>query len=228
MRDVTYPPIIVAAKTAFRLLGQRFLMTGTENVPRSGGVLLAYNHIGYVDFVYGGLAANPSGRLVRFMAERELFFKSKDWRLQDITARSKIPKQAEIESHSFKTVGFARNLVNNYTFEQDRNQYLLIRLLARTQNSNLFLFLDQFKKRFPNSTFLPHVNLALAETTVERYKKLLDIQGINRADYDVAVNQANSLRADIQILQANLSKTVVRAPFSGVVGLRQTSNVYIV
>ena len=48
-------------------------MTGTEQCPRSGGVLLAYNHIGYVDFVYGGLAANPSGRLVRFMAKRELF-----------------------------------------------------------------------------------------------------------------------------------------------------------
>jgi 1-acyl-sn-glycerol-3-phosphate acyltransferase len=73
VRDLTYPPIIVTAKTAFRLLGQRFQMTGTEHVPRSGGVLLAYNHIGYVDFVYGGLAANPSGRLVRFMAKRELF-----------------------------------------------------------------------------------------------------------------------------------------------------------
>lgn len=73
MRDITYPPIIVAAKTGFRLLGQRFTMTGTENVPKTGGVLLACNHIGYVDFVYGGLAANPSGRLVRFMAKRELF-----------------------------------------------------------------------------------------------------------------------------------------------------------
>ncbi|GAA4705238.1 lysophospholipid acyltransferase family protein [Nocardioides conyzicola] len=73
MRDITYPPVIAAAKTGFRLLGQRFTMTGTEHVPRTGGVLLACNHIGYVDFVYGGLAANPSGRLVRFMAKRELF-----------------------------------------------------------------------------------------------------------------------------------------------------------
>jgi len=73
MRDITYPPVILAAKTGFRLLGQRFTMTGTEHVPRTGGVLLACNHIGYVDFVYGGLAANPSGRLVRFMAKRELF-----------------------------------------------------------------------------------------------------------------------------------------------------------
>ena len=73
MRDLTYPPIIVTAKTAFRVLGQRFQMTGTQHVPSTGGVLLAYNHIGYVDFIYGGLAANPSGRLVRFMSKRELF-----------------------------------------------------------------------------------------------------------------------------------------------------------
>ena len=73
MRDLTYPPIIVTAKLGFRALGQRFLMSGTDNVPRSGGVLLAFNHIGYVDFIYGGFAAHPSRRLVRFMAKRELF-----------------------------------------------------------------------------------------------------------------------------------------------------------
>ncbi|GAA1911964.1 lysophospholipid acyltransferase family protein [Nocardioides hwasunensis] len=73
MRDVTYPPIIVTAKIAFKALGQNIQMSGTEHVPREGGVLLAYNHVGYVDFIYGGLAANPSGRLVRFMAKRELF-----------------------------------------------------------------------------------------------------------------------------------------------------------
>lgn len=73
MLDITYPPIILTAKTAFRLLGQRFVMTGTDHVPRKGGVLLAVNHIGYADFVYGGLAANPSGRKVRFMAKREIF-----------------------------------------------------------------------------------------------------------------------------------------------------------
>jgi 1-acyl-sn-glycerol-3-phosphate acyltransferase len=73
VRDLTYPPIIVAAKLGFRLLGQRIRIDGAHHVPRSGGVLLAVNHIGYVDFVYGGLAANPSGRKVRFMAKRELF-----------------------------------------------------------------------------------------------------------------------------------------------------------
>ncbi len=73
MRDITYPPVILTAKTAFRLLGQKFHMSGTDHVPRTGGVMLAVNHIGYVDFVYGGLAGNPSGRKVRFMAKREIF-----------------------------------------------------------------------------------------------------------------------------------------------------------
>ena len=73
MRDITYPPIIVTAKLGFKALGLRFQMEGTENVPRSGGALLALNHISYVDFILGGFAAHPSKRLVRFMAKRELF-----------------------------------------------------------------------------------------------------------------------------------------------------------
>ena len=67
------------------------------------------------------------------------------------------------------------------------------------------------------------VQLDLAETTVGRYKKLLDINGLNQADYDVALNQVNSLKADIVYTQALIDKTVIRAPFSGEAGLRQVS-----
>lgn len=73
MRDYTYPTVIVTAKTLFRLLGMTFQTSGTENVPRTGGAVLACNHIGYTDFVFDGLAAQPSGRLVRFMAKKEAF-----------------------------------------------------------------------------------------------------------------------------------------------------------
>ena len=70
----TYPPIILAAKTGFRLLGQKIRITGARaRAPRRAACCSPVNHIGYVDFVYGGLAANPSGRKVRFMAKRELF-----------------------------------------------------------------------------------------------------------------------------------------------------------
>ena len=73
MRDITYPPVIATAKLAFKALGLRFDMRGTEHVPREGGALLAFNHVSYVDFILGGYAAHPSRRLVRFMAKRELF-----------------------------------------------------------------------------------------------------------------------------------------------------------
>ncbi|MDO9379530.1 MAG: lysophospholipid acyltransferase family protein [Nocardioidaceae bacterium] len=73
MLDLTYPPIIVTAKLAFRALGISFQTHGTEHVPRSGGAVLAVNHISYVDFIFGGLATQPSKRLVRFMSKRELF-----------------------------------------------------------------------------------------------------------------------------------------------------------
>ena len=73
MRDLTYPPIIVTAKLGFRRSACGSRCAGTEHVPRTGGALLALNHISYVDFVLGGLARSPRARLVRFMAKRELF-----------------------------------------------------------------------------------------------------------------------------------------------------------
>jgi membrane fusion protein (multidrug efflux system) len=65
--------------------------------------------------------------------------------------------------------------------------------------------------------------LELYQKTEEREKKLLDINGINQADYDLAVSNVNSTKADIDYTQAQLDKTVIRAPFDGIVGLRQVS-----
>ena len=73
MRDITYPVVIVTAKTLFKVLGMKFQMSGTEHIPRKGGAILACNHVSYVDFVFDGLAAQPSNRLVRFMAKKEAF-----------------------------------------------------------------------------------------------------------------------------------------------------------
>lgn len=73
MAELVYRPIIGLARVVFAAQGLRFTMTGTENVPRSGGAVMAINHIGYFDFTYAGLAARPSGRLVRFMAKQEVF-----------------------------------------------------------------------------------------------------------------------------------------------------------
>jgi len=67
------------------------------------------------------------------------------------------------------------------------------------------------------------VQLNLAELTEQRYKKLLNINGINQNDYDIALNQVNSLKADLDYTQTLIDKTVLKAPFDGLLGLRLIS-----
>jgi membrane fusion protein (multidrug efflux system) len=67
------------------------------------------------------------------------------------------------------------------------------------------------------------IQLALAEKTEERQAQLLKIQGISQQDYDISLLQVNSLKADIGIIQTSIGKTVVRAPFSGKLGLKNIS-----
>ncbi|WP_020521973.1 lysophospholipid acyltransferase family protein [Catelliglobosispora koreensis] len=73
MADRVYPPVIVLAKTLFRALDLRITVEGGEHIPREGGAVLAINHISYLDFIFGGFGAQPSKRLVRFMAKQEIF-----------------------------------------------------------------------------------------------------------------------------------------------------------
>jgi 1-acyl-sn-glycerol-3-phosphate acyltransferase len=73
MPELVYPPVLVAAKTMFRLLDLRIQIEGAENVPRTGGAVLASNHVSYLDFIFCGLGAHPSKRLVRFMAKESVF-----------------------------------------------------------------------------------------------------------------------------------------------------------
>ncbi|CAL1517201.1 efflux RND transporter periplasmic adaptor subunit [Chitinophaga sp. MM2321] len=67
------------------------------------------------------------------------------------------------------------------------------------------------------------VQLDLAIKTEARLKKLLAINGINQSDYDSALNQLQSIQTDIAYYQALIDKTVVKAPFTGTVGLRLVS-----
>ncbi len=67
------------------------------------------------------------------------------------------------------------------------------------------------------------VQLKIAEKTVERQKELLAINGISQQDYDLSSLTADNLKADIQTIQIAISKTEIRAPYAGQVGLRNVS-----
>jgi 1-acyl-sn-glycerol-3-phosphate acyltransferase len=71
--ELVYPPVIGFARTMFRVLDMHIEVSGAENIPRTGGAVLASNHSSYLDFIFCGLGALPSKRRVRFMAKKSVF-----------------------------------------------------------------------------------------------------------------------------------------------------------
>ena len=65
--------------------------------------------------------------------------------------------------------------------------------------------------------------LKLAEQSEVRLRKLLDIKGVSQDEYDVVINQINNIKADLEFTQAQIAKTELKAPFSGMIGLRSVS-----
>jgi len=65
--------------------------------------------------------------------------------------------------------------------------------------------------------------VALAERAEARQRQLLEDGVISSENYDVAFGELNVLRAELQLIEAQLLKTEIRAPFSGVIGLRWVS-----
>ena len=74
MAEPLYRGIVGAFKGLFRGLGMDLDIVGEQNIPLSGGAILAINHTSYLDFALGGVPADLRGRrLVRFMAKDSVF-----------------------------------------------------------------------------------------------------------------------------------------------------------
>ena len=56
-----YRSVIGLGHVLFTYQGLRFTVTGSENIPRTGGAVMVINHTGYMDFTYAG---TPHCRLV--------------------------------------------------------------------------------------------------------------------------------------------------------------------
>jgi membrane fusion protein (multidrug efflux system) len=63
----------------------------------------------------------------------------------------------------------------------------------------------------------------LAAENERRAKLLLQKEAISQEEYDIASAEYRSLKALTQLIQAQIAKTVIRAPFSGKIGLRNIS-----
>jgi membrane fusion protein (multidrug efflux system) len=63
----------------------------------------------------------------------------------------------------------------------------------------------------------------LFESQENRQKQLLAREAISQEEYDIVLNQYNTTLSDLKLVEAQIQKTIVRAPFNGVLGLRQVS-----
>lgn len=62
----------ISVTFAVRLVGPRITYHGLENIPETGGAVVAINHTSYVDWMPGAIAAYRRGRRLRFMIKQEM------------------------------------------------------------------------------------------------------------------------------------------------------------
>lgn len=62
----------ITAKALAKAIGSPISYQGLENIPRSGGAVMAINHTSYVDFLPAALAVNARGRRIRFLIKAEM------------------------------------------------------------------------------------------------------------------------------------------------------------
>ncbi len=70
--EPVFATLEIAAKGAMRATGSRVTYLGLENIPATGGAVMAINHTSYVDFLPAALAAHYRKRRMRFMIKAEM------------------------------------------------------------------------------------------------------------------------------------------------------------
>jgi membrane fusion protein, multidrug efflux system len=65
--------------------------------------------------------------------------------------------------------------------------------------------------------------LELASAAENRQRDLLKSRGISAAEYDQSIANLNIAKAEVALIESQLAKTKIRAPFDGVAGLRRVS-----
>jgi membrane fusion protein (multidrug efflux system) len=65
--------------------------------------------------------------------------------------------------------------------------------------------------------------LPLAEARVYRQRTLLEKDAVSQETYQTVITDLEALKADIELTKARIAQTELRAPFSGIIGLRFVS-----
>lgn len=67
------------------------------------------------------------------------------------------------------------------------------------------------------------LQITLTEQQLRRQEQLLKIDATSHEAYDIAENALNTLKAEREMIQSGIDKTEIKAPFSGIIGLKYVS-----
>jgi len=93
---------------------------------------------------------------------------------------------------------------------------------ARVRKGDLLVKLNDADLRAGREAAVQREKLAVLQE--RRLGQLLPEGYVTRGEYDIALNQANVQHAEVALIDAQIEKTEIRAPFDGTVGLRYISD----
>jgi len=85
------------------------------------------------------------------------------------------------------------------------------------------LLVKMFDKDLQANLKKNQLQIDLAVLDENRKSELLKINGISKEEYDNSLIRLKSLQAETELIRAQIDKTEIRAPFSGIIGLRLVS-----
>ncbi len=167
--------------------------------------LLAYPKV--KGFLAGSSAAAPAARGESSTLSVEAFFVRPDTIENKIFTTGTLIANEDVEL-STETAGIIQDIYLEEGKAVNKGD-----LLIKINDSDL-------QAQFRRAEF----RLNLAEDRESRQKQLLDKGGISQEEYDATLNEVNVLRAEVALIEAQIAKTEVRAPFSGQLGLKYVSD----
>lgn len=185
------------------LIGVRFFFFGPKQAPAAGGPP-----------AQGGRAASPAAQGPGAPG------KGPGGPAIPVTARVLQPERLDNRVTSSGTV-LANEDVEIRSEVQGKIVKIAFQEGARVKKGDLLVKIDDDELQ---ARLLQAVSSRkLAEDNEFRMRKQLEIEAVAKKDYDAALNELNRAKAESQLLKAQLGKTELRAPFGGVVGLKQVS-----
>ncbi|BBY06235.1 lysophospholipid acyltransferase family protein [Mycobacterium noviomagense] len=70
--EPVYRTLEIAAKAVVKVLGSQITYEGLDNIPRTGGAVVAINHTSHLDWMFAALAVHQRRRRMRFMIKSEM------------------------------------------------------------------------------------------------------------------------------------------------------------